>query len=73
MCSSYQIKRRINIYRDKIRRVIRLGYLSDEDDDSNNNNEGGWGGWYNDDAVNGEKYDKEVQEEVVDNHGCKEE
>ena len=40
MCSSDQIKRRMNMYGDKVGRVIRLGYLEDEDGDRNNN-EGG--------------------------------
>ena len=31
----------MNIYRDKVGRVLRLGYLEDEDGDSDNNKRGG--------------------------------
>ena len=41
MRSSYQIKRRMNTYRDKIGRVLSLGNLKDEDGDSYNNKGGG--------------------------------
>ena len=40
MCSSYQINRRKNIYRDEVGRVLRLGDLENEDGD---NSEGGEG------------------------------
>ena len=40
MCSSDQIERRVNMYRDEVGRVPRLGYLKDEDGDSDYN-EGG--------------------------------
>ena len=40
MCSSDQIKRRMNMYRDEVGRVLRLGDLKDEDDDSDNNEVG---------------------------------
>ena len=43
MCSSDQIKRRVNMYRDKAERVFRLGDLEDEDSDNNNNKVGGGG------------------------------
>ena len=41
--SSYQIEKRTNTYRDKVGRVLRLGYLEDEDGDSDNNERGGRG------------------------------
>ena len=37
MCSSDQIDRRMNKYRDDVGRVLRLGDLEDEDRYSNNN------------------------------------
>ena len=37
MCSSDQIKRSINTYRDEVGRVLRLGDLEDEYGDSDNN------------------------------------
>ena len=37
MCSSDQIDSRINMYRDKVGRVLRLGDLEDEGDNSDNN------------------------------------
>ena len=40
MCSSYQIKRRMNIYRDKVGRVLRLGDPEDYDGKSYNNKGG---------------------------------
>ena len=40
MCSSYQIKRRMNMYRGEVGRVPRIGDLEDEDGKSYNN-EGG--------------------------------
>ena len=69
MCSSDQIKRRVNMYRDNVERVLRMGDLEDEDSDNNNNKVGG--GWYNDDTVDGKKYDEEAQEEFGDNHVAK--
>ena len=40
MCSSDQIEMRMNMYRNEVERVLRLGYLEDEDSDSDNNK--GW-------------------------------
>ena len=40
MCSSDQIKRKINMYRDKARRFLRMRDLKDEDNDSDNNEVG---------------------------------
>ena len=40
MCSLDHIKRKMNMYREEVERVLRLGDLEDEDCDSNNN-EGG--------------------------------
>ena len=42
MCSSYQIGMRMNMYKDKVRRVLRLGDLKDEDS-NRDKNEGGEG------------------------------
>ena len=66
------IKRRMNMYRDKVERVLRLGDLEDEDRRQLQQQSGGGEGWYNDDAVNGKKYDKEGQEEVVNDNGGEE-
>ena len=43
MCLSDQIERRMNMYRDEVGRVLRLGDLEDEDSDIDNK-EGGGGG-----------------------------
>ena len=40
MCSSDQIERRVNRSRDEVGRVLRLGYLKDEDGDSDYNKGG---------------------------------
>ena len=40
MCSSDLIKRRMNMYRDEVERVLGLGDLEDEDGDRNNNEVG---------------------------------
>ena len=37
MCSSDQIERRMNMYRDEVGRLLRLGDLDYEDINSNNN------------------------------------
>ena len=37
MCSSDQIKRRMNMYRDEVGRVLRIGDLKDEDGNSYKN------------------------------------
>ena len=42
MCSSNHIDSRMNMYRDEVERVLRLGDLKDENGDSENN-EGGEG------------------------------
>ena len=60
------------MYREDVGRVLRLGYLEDEDGDSDNNERGGGEGWYNDDAVNGEKCNEEGQEEVGNDHSGEE-
>ena len=44
MCSSDQIERRMNVYRDEVGRVLKIGDLEDEDGNSDNNKEGGGGG-----------------------------
>ena len=56
------------MYREDVGRVLRLGYLEDEDDESDNNEGGGGEGGHNNDAVNGKKCDKEGREEVGGNH-----
>ena len=40
MCSSDQIKRRMNMYRDEVKIVLRMGDLEYEDVDSDNNKGG---------------------------------
>ena len=40
MCSSDHINRRMNMYRDEVGRVLRLGDLEDEDGDGDNNKGG---------------------------------
>ena len=40
MCPSDQIEKRMNMYRDEVGRVLRLGDLEDEDGNSDNNERG---------------------------------
>ena len=40
MCSSDQIKRMMNMYRDEVGRFLRMGDPEDEDDNSENNKGG---------------------------------
>ena len=50
------------MYRDEVERVLRLGDLEDEDGRQRQQQRGEGNGWYNDDAVDGKKCDKEGQE-----------
>ena len=43
----------MNIYRDEVVRVLRLGDLEDEDGQQRQQQKGEGEGWYNDDAVDG--------------------
>ena len=60
------------MYRDEVERVLRLGDLENEDGRQRQQQRGEGEGWYNDDAVDGKKYDKEGQEEVGNDNGSKE-
>ena len=72
MCSSDQIERRMNMYRDEVGRVLRLGDLEDEHDNINNNEGGeGKGGTTTTPSmkINVTRKDKE---DVGNDHGGKE-
>ena len=62
----------MNMYRDEVERVLRLGDLEDEDGQQRQQQMGEGEGWYNNDAVNGKKCEEEGQEEVGNDNGGEE-
>ena len=72
MYSSNPIERSMNMYRDEVERVLRMGELEDEDGQQRQQQRGGEEGWYNDDAADGKTCDKEGQEEVGNDNGGEE-
>ena len=60
------------MYRDEVERVLRLGDLDDEDGRQRQQQKGEVEGWYNNDAVDGKKCDKEGQKAVGNDNGDEE-